>query len=97
MSSKGVLIKSFKQIKEVKNKELNIRKKKLLTNSSISHIYKQPSNFIKSKKGSITRVNLRCLYTGRKKGLVRKTKMTRMYFKVTAFKGLIPGLRKSSW
>ena len=87
----------LKKLKKPSNSELKTRNKKLILNSSINRVSKQGVHTNIPKRASLSRVNLRCLYTGRKKGLVRKTKMTRMYFKVTAFKGLITGLRKSSW
>lgn len=97
MSSKAVFVNDLKKLRKPSNNELKSRKKKLLIGSSISKISAFANFKQLHRNESLSRVNLRCLYTGRKKGLVRKTKMTRSYFKVTAFKGLIPGLRKSSW
>lgn len=97
MSSKAVFVNDLKKLKEPTKHELQTRKKKLLVSSPISKVSRSGAMFNLKPNQSLSRVNLRCLYTGRKKGLIRKTKMTRMYFKTTAFKGLIPGLRKSSW
>ena len=97
MSSKAVFVNDLKKLKEPTKHELRTRKKKLLVSSSIPKVSKSGALVNLKPNESLSRVNLRCMYTGRKKGLVRKTKMTRMYFKTTAFKGLITGLRKSSW
>lgn len=97
MSSKAVFVNDMKKLKYPSRSELKTRNKKLLVGSSIPKISALGNTKQLKRNESLSRVNLRCIYTGRKKGLVRKTKMTRSYFKVTAFKGLITGLRKSSW
>lgn len=95
MSSKAVFVNDFKKLAGPTKSELKTVHNKLISNSHINKITKSRKNITKNQ--SLSSINLRCHYTGRKKGLVRKTKMTRMYFKLTAFKGLVVGLRKSSW
>lgn len=99
MSSKAVFVNDLKKLHGPTKRELKSRHKKLVLNSSIEKVSKVATSSISGlkKKESLSQINLRCMYTGRKKGLIRQTKMTRMYFKFTAFKGLLNGLRKSSW
>ncbi len=44
-----------------------------------------------------TRKVLRCFKCGRKKGYIRKFNLCRICFREMANKGLIPGVKKSSW
>lgn len=44
-----------------------------------------------------TRVNNRCKITGRPRGYLRKFQMSRIAFRETASRGLLPGVIKSSW
>jgi len=44
-----------------------------------------------------TRIVRRCFRCGRKRGFMRKFGLCRICFKELASKGLIPGVRKSSW
>lgn len=44
-----------------------------------------------------TRTVNRCWHCGRKRGYMRPFKMCRICFREYANKGLIPGVRKSSW
>jgi len=44
-----------------------------------------------------TRIVHRCWKCGRKRGYMRKFNMCRICFREFANKGLIPGIRKSSW
>jgi len=44
-----------------------------------------------------TRVVRRCWNCGRKRAFMRKFKLCRICFREMANKGLIPGIRKSSW
>ncbi len=44
-----------------------------------------------------TRVVRRCWKCGRKRGYIRKFKLCRICFRELANKGLVPGVRKSSW
>lgn len=44
-----------------------------------------------------TRIVRRCQRCGRKRGYMRKFGLCRICFRELANKGLIPGIRKSSW
>lgn len=44
-----------------------------------------------------SRVVRRCFRCGRKRGYMRKFGLCRICFREMANKGLIPGIRKSSW
>lgn len=97
MSSKAIFIKDLNKASTALKQELRSRKKKLLLSSPIREIVHIGSTLKILSIHSLARINRRCFYTGRKKGLVRQTKMTRIYFKDSLFKGLIVGLRKSAW
>jgi small subunit ribosomal protein S14 len=49
------------------------------------------------RNGSATRVRLRCMVSGRPRGVYRKLKMSRIALRDLGSKGLVPGLVKSSW
>jgi small subunit ribosomal protein S14 len=49
------------------------------------------------RNGSATRVRLRCLVSGRPRGVYRKLKMSRIALRDFGSKGMVPGLVKSSW
>ncbi len=49
------------------------------------------------RNGSATRVRLRCLVSGRPRGVYRKLKMSRIALRDLGSKGMVPGLVKSSW
>ncbi len=57
------------------------------------------AQIVKSKKKPKykTRVVRRCFKCGRKRGYIRKFGLCRICFREMANKGLIPGVRKSSW
>ena len=44
-----------------------------------------------------TRINNRCFKCGRKRGYIREFGLCRICFREMANKGLIPGVKKSSW
>jgi small subunit ribosomal protein S14 len=44
-----------------------------------------------------TRVVNRCEVTGRRRGFIRRFKVSRLTFRELASQGLIPGVTKSSW
>ncbi|MDA7028208.1 30S ribosomal protein S14 [Bacillus sp. CLL-7-23] len=44
-----------------------------------------------------SRLKNRCLVTGRPRGYMGKFKMSRIAFRELAYKGQIPGVKKSSW
>ena len=49
------------------------------------------------RNGSPTRVRLRCMVSGRPRGVYRKLKMSRIALRDLGSKGMVPGLVKSSW
>ncbi len=49
------------------------------------------------RDSSITRLARRCELTGRRRGYYRKFKISRIMLRELGHKGLIPGLKKSSW
>jgi small subunit ribosomal protein S14 len=49
------------------------------------------------RDASPTRLKNRCHVTGRARGYMRKFGVSRIVFREMALKGLIPGVRKSSW
>lgn len=44
-----------------------------------------------------TRLNNRCLFSGRAKGFLRDFGISRHFFRELAHEGLLPGVKKSSW
>ena len=44
-----------------------------------------------------TRKEVRCEITGRKRGVYRKFRISRIMLLELALKGMIPGMRKASW
>lgn len=61
----------------------------MATKAQISKSNKKPKF-----KARLTR---RCFKCGRKRGYMRKFDLCRICFREMANKGLIPGIRKSSW
>lgn len=57
------------------------------------------AQIVKSKKKPKykTRIVRRCFRCGRKRGYMRKFGLCRICFREMANKGLIPGVKKSSW
>lgn len=51
----------------------------------------------KKKPKFSTRIVRRCFKCGRNKGYMRKFGLCRICFREMANKGLIPGIKKSSW
>ncbi|PRR90440.1 MULTISPECIES: 30S ribosomal protein S14 [unclassified Bacillus (in: firmicutes)] len=49
------------------------------------------------RDSSPIRLKNRCELTGRPRGYLRKFKMSRIAFRELAYKGQIPGVKKSSW
>lgn len=57
----------------------------------------QKAKSFKRKPKFSTRIVNRCWKCGRKRAFMRKFKLCRICFRELANKGLIPGVRKSSW
>lgn len=49
------------------------------------------------RDASPTRLTNRCQLTGRRRGYMRRFKLSRIAFRELASSGLIPGVTKSSW
>ena len=49
------------------------------------------------RNSSPTRLNNRCLLSGRAKGFLRGFGISRHFFREFAHEGLLPGIKKSSW
>ncbi|TMW72745.1 30S ribosomal protein S14 [Alteribacter natronophilus] len=49
------------------------------------------------RNSSPTRLNNRCMVTGRPRGYMRKFELSRIKFRELAHKGQVPGVKKSSW
>jgi small subunit ribosomal protein S14 len=49
------------------------------------------------RNSSLTRINRRCVLTGRSRGVLRRYKMSRLVFRRAALQGYIPGVFKASW
>ena len=57
--------------------------------------YTEYSNLCKFS--TITKIKNRCILTNRSKGIYRKFKLSRLFFKKYALSGDLPGIRKASW
>jgi small subunit ribosomal protein S14 len=66
-------------------------RRKLKAEKNYAALAKLPRN------SSPTRLARRCELTGRRRGYYRKFKISRIMLRELAHKGLIPGMRKSSW
>ncbi|MBM4105872.1 MAG: type Z 30S ribosomal protein S14 [Phycisphaerae bacterium] len=44
-----------------------------------------------------TRTQVRCEITGRKRGVYRKFRVSRIMLRELALQGMVPGMRKASW
>ena len=49
------------------------------------------------RNASPSRLVNRCLASGRRRGYIRRFKLSRMAFRELALAGMIPGVTKSSW
>ena len=49
------------------------------------------------RDASPVRLHNRCALTGRSRGYIRRFGVSRIAFREMALKGIIPGVRKSSW
>ncbi len=58
---------------------------------------KRTFNRMKRTPKFSTRKEVRCELTGRKRGVYRKFRMSRIMLRELALKGMIPGMRKASW
>lgn len=49
------------------------------------------------RNSSKTRIRNRCIVTGRSRSVYNQFRVSRIVFRELAWKGLIPGIKKSSW
>jgi small subunit ribosomal protein S14 len=76
--------------------ELRIRLKD--PNASMEEKLEIQNLFAKLPRNSCpTRLNRRCALTGRSKSYYRKFGISRIALRELALKGMLPGMRKSSW
>ncbi|MBG9811297.1 30S ribosomal protein S14 [Priestia endophytica] len=89
MAKKSKVVKELKR-QEMVEKYAEIRKE-LKEKGDYEALKKLP------RDSSPTRLNNRCQVTGRPRGYLRKFKMSRIAFRELAYKGQVPGVKKSSW
>ncbi|GAA3314614.1 30S ribosomal protein S14 [Ectobacillus funiculus] len=80
-----------KQRQEIVAKYAELRKRAQRKKGDYEALRKLP------RDASPTRLRNRCEITGRPRGNLRKFKMSRIKFRELAYKGQIPGVKKSSW
>lgn len=82
-----------KYLKKREFLKLQLKKNPFLEEKFILHrkLQKFPRNSIPIRR------NNRCLISGRTKGYFRDFGISRHFFRELAHKGLLPGIRKSSW
>ncbi|AKO92062.1 MULTISPECIES: 30S ribosomal protein S14 [Priestia] len=89
------MAKKSKVVKELKRQEMVEKyaelRKELKEKGDYEALKKLP------RDSSPTRLNNRCQVTGRPRGYLRKFKMSRIAFRELAYKGQVPGVKKSSW
>ncbi|WP_367912664.1 30S ribosomal protein S14 [Bacillus pumilus] len=89
------MAKKSKIAKEIKRQQLVLKyaelRKELKEKGEYEALRKLP------RDSSPTRLKNRCELTGRPRGYLRKFKMSRIAFRELAYKGQIPGVKKSSW
>jgi small subunit ribosomal protein S14 len=89
------MAKKSKVVKELKRQEMVEKyaelRKELKEKGDYETLKKLP------RDSSPTRLNNRCQVTGRPRGYLRKFKMSRIAFRELAYKGQVPGVKKSSW
>jgi ribosomal protein S14 len=81
---------------EIQKKIINF----LLKTNKIDYNMKVRLNIFnnkKLKKIGITRINNKCITTGRERGVFKKLRLSRIALKYSVDHGLIFGLNKSSW
>ncbi|WP_019393419.1 30S ribosomal protein S14 [Priestia filamentosa] len=89
------MAKKSKVVKELKRQEMVEKyaelRKELKEKGDYEALKKLP------RDSSPTRLNNRCQVTGRPRGYLRKFKISRIAFRELAYKGQVPGVKKSSW
>lgn len=87
-----------KLIKKYANKRAVLRKILNDHNASIDEKLEAQEQFAKLPRNSCpTRLNRRCLVSGRSHAYYRKFGVSRIALRELALRGQLPGVRKSSW
>jgi small subunit ribosomal protein S14 len=87
-----------KLIEKHAEKRSELRKRLNDRNVSIEEKMEIQKQFAKLPRNSCsTRLNRRCLISGRSKGYYRKFRISRIALRDLALRGQLPGVRKSSW
>lgn len=89
MARKAIIIKNLKRKKTVE--KYMVKRKMLIEKGNRVALSKLPRDALP------TRVHNRCALTGRPHGYLRKFGISRIAFRELAYKGQIPGVKKSSW
>jgi len=84
---------------------LNYEVKKIILSSvrnskKASYIQRYKSSFyltLLPRISSKNQINNRCVFSGRNRGVSRKTNYSRFYARSEIYEGSIPGFRRSSW
>ena len=87
-----------KLIQKYAERRAELRKRLNDANVSIEEKMEIQEQFAKLPRNSCpTRLNRRCLISGRSRGYYRKFRISRIALRELALKGHLPGVRKSSW
>jgi small subunit ribosomal protein S14 len=100
MAKKSLIARQKKREKlvlkyRIKREDLKIRIKKEKFLDEKLNLYNKLQKL--PRNSSNTRLNNRCLITGRPKGYYRDFGLSRHFLREMAHQCLLPGLRKSSW
>ena len=101
MAKTSQILRDAKRIKLIaKYAEKRAVLRKILNShtASIDEKIEAQNEFAKLPRNSCpTRLNRRCKISGRSRGYYRKFGCSRIAFRELALKGMLPGVRKSSW
>lgn len=100
MSKKSLIEKEKNRKKLVrkysqKRKKLKLQIKQSLFLEEKFTLHRKLQKF--PRNSAPTRLNNRCLLSGRAKGFLRDFGISRHFFRELAHEGLLPGVKKSSW
>lgn len=73
-----------------------LRKKYILNNFTLNYLVQNRLKKL-SRDSSPVRISNRCIITGRSRGVYRKFKLSRINIRESALKGILHGIKKSSW
>lgn len=82
-----------KYFQKRKNLKLQLKKSKFLKEKFILNHKLQTL----PRNSSPSRLNNRCMLSGRTRGFLRDFNISRHFFRELAHEGLLPGIKKSSW